>query len=546
LAYHGGIVDYFGPNICGRFAFSRGAKMNIKRTSIPGTLYSYGKLPEQGDITCILMYDSASANVQARFQDSAGNVSKIVLPSFPIADIKAVVDSVWTGGSLFTMSGNAQFTIREYTIIWPVSSEPLPTQAFPISSWVVGGSDCRTMSDNALQLKSGGLLFCWYSNITYVDRHADYGLAYRSPAGIWTTYPLRLESDGLGGGIVMSKMTLSQHPATGEILITIFRDSYHAGHAVWYKETVNGLQWLATDLRFLNDDRDGVNTRDGEFAEAVAIHDPYRNGILLAYENWDWKFTPLVRAMKITIASIAADRSKTFIPCLVGPDEWTIEGRGLALWTQGSQIDLAYFTMPTDGNTEVWLNNYNGAWGTPTFLTTARQFTTAAASAAIIWDEIAYAANKRQIAVQHKDAVTGALSIEIIDMDVPILLPPVVEPPIPPPPPVQVAGVSISPATGSYSGKMGTSIDVNFTVKNTGNGLDGFNVAASDTKKWTPNLTFGTSVLAPGEGSYVRAGISIPTRIPNNTVDTLTIKATSAFDSKVGASAVYKVKATKR
>lgn len=406
----------------------------MTKTIIPNTtLFTYGKLPEcaigaserQGDVTAMVIREPAIAEMQVLFRDSAGNTSKIRLPGFPSSDAKGVIESIWQGDGFFTLGGYPQFSIREYQL----AGSPLPTSATLVMSSVVGGSDCRILGDNALALQSGGLLFSWYSNVSSADYHVDYGFAYRPSGGTWTVIPVRVDSGGLGGGIVMSKMAMAQHPADGSVWAFPHRDSYHSMPAIHFTETADGLRldWVSPDFLDSHLGRDRENGPDGEFPDLVAIADPLRNKILLAYQDWHWELAPLVRQNYVTIAAIAADGNKEFIQY----PTWVVQGRGLAMWLRGGQIDLAYYAMPSAS--DVYLNSYNGAWGTPTYMTTGRPLLTQSDGMYCFWDELAYAANRHEIVMQHKDPATGALSIEIIDMEVPPL--PVPEP-IPEPTPI--------------------------------------------------------------------------------------------------------------
>ena len=96
-----------------------------------------------------------------------------------------------------------------------------------------------------------------------------------------------------------------------------------------------------------------------------------------------------------------------------------------------------------------------------------------------------------------------------------------------------IAGVVSAPA--AESGDPGDILTYAFTVRNTGNGPDTFNLKAKSQKRWPVNLPEGntTALLATGENQAVNVEVSIPSDETTDTVDILTLVATSQTDRKV-------------
>jgi uncharacterized repeat protein (TIGR01451 family) len=121
----------------------------------------------------------------------------------------------------------------------------------------------------------------------------------------------------------------------------------------------------------------------------------------------------------------------------------------------------------------------------------------------------------------------------------------------------QVASVDVTPDTADKVGIPASDVAFNFVVHNYGNGTDTFDLAITDnTQGWTTKIyidTDGDGIWDPGEtteatdtGAIAADGIksffvvtTIPGATPNDTVNVVTVKATSQFDPSVEDSSVF-------
>jgi hypothetical protein len=99
-------------------------------------------------------------------------------------------------------------------------------------------------------------------------------------------------------------------------------------------------------------------------------------------------------------------------------------------------------------------------------------------------------------------------------------------------------GVAIA-APGIGLGQPGQAVTHTFTVQNSGNGRDGFWLAAESEHGW-PVAVQGGEFVGPvecGQARPVRVAVTVPTGTVAGVTDTLTLTATSRLSSSASASA---------
>jgi hypothetical protein len=90
---------------------------------------------------------------------------------------------------------------------------------------------------------------------------------------------------------MQSRQALVQHPADGSIWLFNKRDSFHSLEAVHLSETASGLKVDWVDPLFINEREYGKDSVEAEFPAIMAIPDPTRNVIILAYGDNDFEMT---------------------------------------------------------------------------------------------------------------------------------------------------------------------------------------------------------------------------------------------------------------
>ena len=202
---------------------------------------------------------------------------------------------------------------------YALTGGPLPTEAVLRSSRTFGDEHSRTGAFTALQ--SGGMIASWYQSYVvnpYDDRRLEIGIAYRNPRGKWSTmFPIAVDGSA-GGGIMQSRQALVQHPADGSIWLFNKRDSFHSLEAVHLSETASGFEVDWIDPRFINSSDHGDNGVEGEFPGIMAIADPVRDVIVLAYGDNRFEMTNcggncFNKVTHVTVATIAADGTRSFV-----------------------------------------------------------------------------------------------------------------------------------------------------------------------------------------------------------------------------------------
>ena len=109
----------------------------------------------------------------------------------------------------------------------------------------------------------------------------------------------------------------------------------------------------------------------------------------------------------------------------------------------------------------------------------------------------------------------------------------------------QVGGVNLEAASTQVTARPGTTVRLFFLLTNTGNAPDSYQVTATGTRGWTLVWTDYVGVLAMGEQRTVEVQVVVPLLARNNAVDTVTVQATSLFDS-AAASATTQVRVRRR
>lgn len=356
----------------------------VSGTVLPNMrLYSQGPMAEEGSVKIIIYANMPSDTaIRAFVMDDAGNTSRLVLPGLSASEVTAVCFSVLRGQELWVYSNFGPTKARHYLL----KGDPLPTSAELIETVPLGeptklyawGKEF-SFPGALLKTKDGGLVFAWYQWISgrrpYGETWIDYGIAYRSPEGVWQTqYPIRVLANGWGGGITYSRMAAAQHPADGSIWLFAKRDSFWNIDALHLTESAAGLNLDWFRQGYISKKYDYANRPDGEFPYLVAVADPYRIVIALGYQGgdrrffWNLEHTKYVIGSRLRIAQIAADGSRTFVAF---NEAWLERTSPFALLLQPEGYTIAYRQINEQLLTkgELWLSNYGGIqWTAPVCL----------------------------------------------------------------------------------------------------------------------------------------------------------------------------------
>jgi len=223
----------------------------------------------------------------------------------------------YTPGSLAGGGGN--MVVSQYAL----NGSPIPSSSTLLSAKALG--DSGSFPKAMIRLKSGALMLAWNEDYTTkADGSVDAGFAYRSPTGSWIVqFPLNIPNP-YGGSITWSRISMAQHPADGSIWAFDKRDSFHELIGLHFTETAGSfrLDWIRNG--FISQVADGANGPLTEFPFLSAVADATRNAILLAYQTDQARVVFYDAALGMsgvflkeatsTIAQIAADGTKTFIP----------------------------------------------------------------------------------------------------------------------------------------------------------------------------------------------------------------------------------------
>ena len=100
---------------------------------------------------------------------------------------------------------------------------------------------------------------------------------------------------------------------------------------------------------------------------------------------------------------------------------------------------------------------------------------------------------------------------------------------------LQFAGVSFTPSM-VHPPTPGQTITFQHTLQNIGNGLDSFNITASQDLNWQITITpIQTTSLAPGVNFPVQVQVQVPADATSKTLNRITVRATSVFSPTVFA-----------
>lgn len=316
-----------------------------------GTVVERGPMASSGDVTAFVYSDVSGSWVYR---------SGYAPAPVPTVDWYGAQYALSNANTLTVFSGAGPVTARRYDL----SSG----RAILVESRTFGNVDSR--AGTMTNLASGGIVVMWHQQTRNADGHVDLYFSYRSPAGIWQE-PFSVAVSGSDGPTFNTK-ALAQHPVDGSIWAFNKKDSQQRIGATHMTENANGLvvDWVNND--FINHTNDQPHGPSGELPSLIAIPDPWRGTIDLAYQNENQRIfstVPFVKGAYVSVAQIAVDGRKNFImfPRYV---ERVLE---LGLVVSPTGIALSYRPVDSIDLTfdDVFISSYDGgAWGEATYVTT--------------------------------------------------------------------------------------------------------------------------------------------------------------------------------
>lgn len=298
---------------------------------------------------------------------STGDTSHVLLPEFDISGFIPQAEHVLTSlrEVLIFSNTSSSATIWEYALM----GSPLPTSATLVWNMPFGNDDSRTRS--FIELQSGGLLAVWYQQTSRADRSVDLGFAYRNPAGKWSSvFPVSIDGSS-GGGMTSNSIAMAQHPADKSIWVFSKRDSYKSIEVVHLSEDEAGISIDWIDHHFITKQADRGNAPEGERPDLVAVADPARGTILLAYQNrqyYIYSTDYFVKGSYVTIAEIRENRSKSFVTFPVDVERIT----RLGLIAKHGKVWLAFRPITeADFPDVLYVSSYDfhsKSWSPPIFI----------------------------------------------------------------------------------------------------------------------------------------------------------------------------------
>jgi hypothetical protein len=293
------------------------------------------KLAQVDDITMLQYYEKKTGKQALYFTDGTSS-SHVILSKFggiqsdrsdfrgsrfdQVEHFLPSLQEVWIFSEAPTKKMDVRLGFMSPVMIshYALSGSPLPTSAALLSSKTFGDDHSRTGAFTSL--KSGGMIASWYQSYVvnpHEDRREEIGIVYRDPQGQWSTlFPIAIDGSA-GGGIPQSRQAIVQHPADDGIWLFNKRDSYHSMEVVHLSETDSGIvvDWI--DPLFINEREHGTESLEAEFPAIVAIPDPIRKVIILAFGDNGYYMTNcegncFQKVTPVTVMTITANGTQRF------------------------------------------------------------------------------------------------------------------------------------------------------------------------------------------------------------------------------------------
>ncbi len=301
----------------------------------PVRLVNRVKLAESGGVAMLQYYEKGNGEQGLYFSDRSSS-THVFLPEFKgiqsdrvdfrgtrfdqAEHVLTTLDDVWIFSEAATDVIDTRLGYMSPVLIshYALNGSFLPTSAFPLSSMTFGDDHSRTGA--FIGLRSGGMIASWYQSYVvnpHDDRRLEIGIAYRDPRGHWSTlFPIEVDGTA-GGGIPQSRQALVQHPADGSIWLFNKRDSYHSMEMVHMIEMEAGIAVNWIDPLFINEMEHREDSVEAEFPGIVAIPDPVRKVIVLAYGDNRFEMTTcggtcFRKVTHVTVVIITADGTPFF------------------------------------------------------------------------------------------------------------------------------------------------------------------------------------------------------------------------------------------
>jgi hypothetical protein len=237
-----------------------------------------------------------------------------------------------------------------------------------ISSTTVGNTNSRLL--DFIQLASGKLLIAYYQYENLSAGGVNIGFAYRNSLGNWVSMPYTF----LSPCTVASNGSLTQHPADGSIWFFQVADGSATIRAIHLVERGDSLAVDWVDNAFIPYVYGNTMTPEGEFPWIASVADPSSNSIIIAYQNFTYKYfgSPIqVKGANIAVVKVNADGTKSLMFVL---DKWVERIEHFALGVVNGQVWLAYgevdpanlnwnsLSVTTNNNTQTqYLGTLDGA-----------------------------------------------------------------------------------------------------------------------------------------------------------------------------------------